>query len=292
MEHMWPWMALGFSFCGAVIIGFNHWAKLDSARLVILRWLGVAPLAFLSGMTLPWPQNPDFYLVAAGMGVLLVISDIVLFHASHHHGGRLAALYIPMKMLLGFALWGLIAPASVTDVLAEPWRIVLVAAGFGLCSASLLAIRKHEAGWTALMAVVPVAVLLALGDVVAKSALNSSAVGWAAVVGSATAFLLVTNTVGSILGLVFTWRKQKGFAMPTQREVLLSTLFGVILMAGLSVFLVTLAAAPNPGYVGAITMLSGFWLALHGYFHHGERANWWSGILLLGGAIAVAVGAA
>ena len=85
------------------------------------------------------------------------------------------------------------------------------------------------------------------------------------------------------------WR---GFAMPGRRELLLSGAFGAILVTSLSLFLVTLAMAPNPGYVGAITMLSALWLAIHGYFYHGERTNWWGGVALLCGAILVAVGAA
>jgi hypothetical protein len=197
-----------------------------------------------------------------------------------------------MKMLLGFVLWALLVPASVVDVLAEPLRVVLVLSGFALCSYALFSMRKQDASWAGLMAVVPVAVLLALGDVVAKSALDSASSGWMGVVGSATAFLLMTNTVGSIVGGILIWRKHKAFAWPDKREVALSAVFGVILMAGLSVLLVAIAVAPNPGYVGAVTMLSALWLAIHGYFYHGERTNWWSGVALLGGAIAVALGAA
>lgn len=289
MEHIWPLMALGFSFCGALIVGFNHWANLDGGRLVVLRWLGVVPLAAVAFMVLPWPTEAAFYGVAAVMGVLLALSDKLLFNAASRHGGRMAALYIPIKMLLGFVLWGLLEPQSVAFLTEVPWRGVLVAAGFGLCCASLYSLRRQDAGRTALLAIAPVAALLALGDVVAKYALNSTAVDLWGVVGSATAFLFVTTTVGSLVGVV----AMKGkFAKPTLREVMLSAAFGVILMASLSLFLVTLAIAPNPGYVGAITMLSALWLAVHGYLYHKERANLWGGVVLLLGAICVAMGAA
>lgn len=290
MESWWPFLALGFSFCGAVIVGFNHWAHLDGARLVVLRWLGVAPLALLAWLLLPWPVHVEFYAVAAGMGVLLAFSDILLFRAASKHGGRLAALYIPMKMLLGFVLWGALDPASVTMLAGVWWKPLLVLGGFALCSGALFSLRKQDASWAGLVAVMPVAGILAFGDVVAKYALNSNASGVAAVVGSAVAFLAVTNTVGSVVGALLVWRAHKRFAMPDARELLLSVAFGAILVAGLSVLLVALAVAPNPGYVGAVTMLSALWLAIHGYYYHGERANWWGGVALLGGAIAVAVG--
>ena len=289
MEHVWPLMALGFSFCGALIVGFNHWANLDGGRLVVLRWLGVVPLALIAFAVLPWPGEVRFYLVAAVMGVLLALSDKLLFNAASVHGGRMAALYIPIKMLLGFLLWGLLDPTSVVMLVDMPWRGALVAAGFGLCCASLFSLRKQDAGRAALVAILPVAALLALGDVAAKYSLNSTATDLWSVVGSATAFLTVTCTVGSIAGLI---AKKGRFAKPTLREVVLSAAFGAILMASLSLFLATLAIAPNPGYVGAITMLSALWLAIHGYLYHKERANLWSGVILLLGAICVAVGTA
>ena len=291
MDHVWPFLALGFSFCGALIVGFNHWANLDGGRLVVLRGLGVMPLALVAVCVLPWPQEVTFYAVAACMGVLLALSDTLLFNAAAKHGGRLTALYIPIKMLMGFVLWAALVPASMHALVVEPWRGLLILAGFALCSVSLLFMRRQDASWLAIVAVIPVAALLAVGDVVAKMSLNSTAVTIPEVIGSATAFLTVTTTVGSLVGLVMT-KAWAGFAWPDKRELLLSAGFGALLVTSLSLFLVTLAMAPNPGYVGAITMLSALWLAVHAYFKHGERANWWGGVALLGGAVLVAVGAA
>lgn len=285
--ELWPLLALLFSFCGAVIVGFNHYARVDGGKLVVLRWLGVAPLALLAWLVLPWPQDPLFYLTAAAMGVALALADKLLFDAAAKHGGRLTALYIPMKMLLGFALWAAIDPQSVTVLAAVPWRGLLVVAGFAACVYAFTHLRRNDASKAAIVAVVPVAVLLALGDVVAKYALAAPGGDLWAVVGGASAFLTVTTSVGCVVGLMMTRR-----FVPTLREVVLSAAFGAILMVSLCLFLVTLALAPNPGYVGAITMLSALWLAVHGYLHHKERTNWWGGVLLLAGAVMVAVGAA
>lgn len=291
MEHIWPFLALAFSFCGALIVGFNHWANLDGGRLVVLRSAGVIPLAVLAALLLPWPTQWSFYAVAACMGVLLAFSDTLLFNAASKYGGRLTSLYIPIKMLMGFVLWAMVMPGSLHGLLAEPWRGLVVLGGFGLCSASLFFMRRQDASWLAVVAVIPVAGLLAIGDVVAKMSLNSTAVTIPEVIGSAAAFLTMTTTVGSLAGLVMgkAWR---GFAMPDKRELLLSAGFGALLVVSLSLFLVTLAMAPNPGYVGAITMLSSLWLAIHGYFYHNERTSLLAGGALLAGAILVAVGAA
>lgn len=286
---LWPLLALGFSFCGALIIGYNQWARLDGRALVVLRVLGVWPLALLSMLFLPWPYDWQFYAVAAAMGAGLAYGDVLLFNASAEHGGRLAALYVPMKMLIGFALWAFLAPESLLPLLLEPWRISLLVVGFGFCAGALIFLRKVDASWVALLAVLPVAMLFALSDIVAKAALGevTAQQGLLPVVGRTVAFLAMTNTVGAVGGLILggPWK-------PTRREVLLAALFGAILLGGLSLLLVTLALAPNPGYVAAITMLSALWLALLGYFMRGEHNNWWAGVALLAGAVAVAVATA
>lgn len=289
MMPAWPLLALAFSFCGAVIIGYNQWARLDGRALVVLRVVGVWPLALLSLAFLPWPQHASFYAAAAGMGALLSYGDVLLFNASAQHGGRLAALYVPLKMMTGFVLWALLEPESLLPLLLQPWRVGVLALGFSLCGGALMFLRRADAGWAALVAVVPVAVLFALVDVVAKAELGpvTAQHGLLPVLGSTVAFLTVTNTVGALGGLVLgkPWK-------PTGREVLLAGLFGVILLAGLSVLLVTLALAPNPGYVAAITMLSALWLAVLGYVRRKEHNNWWAGLALVAGAMAVAVATA
>jgi hypothetical protein len=280
----WPLLALGFSLCGAGIIGFNQWARVDGHRLVVLRVLGVWPLVALAAVLLPMPGDWRFYAVAAAMGVGLAYADKLLFDASAAHGGRLTALYIPLKMLLGFILWVVGDPASALPLLAEPWKLGVLLLGFGLCGGALLGMRRVDASWLALLAIIPVAALLTVGDVVAKLALPDGHGSLAAVVGSTAAFLGVTNTVGALTTWLF-----DGAFRPTRRELWLGFVFGLILLPSLCLLLVTLALAPNPGYVAAITMLSALWLALWAYFKRGEHANWWAGVALLAGAVLVAL---
>ncbi|MBI1309091.1 MAG: hypothetical protein GC129_04460 [Proteobacteria bacterium] len=285
---LWVLLAFGFSFCGAVIIGYNQWAQVDGRKLVVLRVGGVWPLALLSLLVWPWPQEVMFYVVAAGMGVLLAYTDTLLFNAAARHGGRLTALYVPMKMLMGFTLWALFEPQTLLPLLSEPWRAGMLTAGFGLCGGALMFIRRVDASWVALLAMVPVAALYAVGDVVAKEALSEpdALAGLALVAGHTVAYLAVSSTAGSAFAVAMGGRK--GFSF-TRQELLKSVLFGAILLSGLVVMLMAIALSPNPGYVAAITMLSALWLAVLGWWQRGERNNWWAGIALLAGAIAVAV---
>lgn len=284
---LWPWLAFAFSFWGAVIIGYNQWAQVDGRKLLVLRALGVLPVAALGACFLPWPDEPRFYAVAAVMGVLLAYGDTLLFNASSTHGGRLTALYVPLKMLIGFTLWAVLRPESLLPVLVEPWRLGLLTLGFGLCAGALMFLRRVDASVSALVAVLPVAMLYAVCDVGSKEAMveGSAMASAAASVGSALAFLTVTSTVGTLGGVLLGGRFK-----PTWREVWRSALFGLVFVSGISTLLLAIALAPNPGYVGAITMLSALWLAVYGWWMRGEHNNWWAGVALLAGAIAVAVG--
>lgn len=284
----WPVGALLFSGFGALIVGFNQWANLPGVQLVRWRCVGVWPLALLAALLLPWPTAWEFYATAVAMGVGLAVADVALFNASRVHGARLAALYIPLKMLLAFVGWAILAPTSLWPLVTEMWRLPLLLVGFGVCSGAMLFIRRSDASWAGLLAVVPVAVLFALGDVVAKLALPPVQGGLLAVAGSAVAFLTVTTTTGAVASV---WLKEGDEAAPLGwpgwRTVRVSAAFGALLLTGLTLLLVVLALAPNPGYVAAITMLSAVWLAVWARWMRGERNNLWAGVALVVGAMCV-----
>lgn len=283
---LWPLLALGFSFLGAVIIGYNQWARVDGRKLLVLRAIGVLPIAALGAVFLPFPDEVRFYVVAALSGVLLAYGDTLLFNASSDHGGRLTALYVPLKMLIGFTIWAALRPESLLPLVVEPWRLVLLTLGFGLCGGALMFIRRVDASVVALLAVLPVAMIYAACDVISKEAMGEGGTATAAAaVGSALAFLTVTSTVGTLGGVLL-----GGSFKPTWEEVWKSALFGLVFVTGIAVLLLAIALSPNPGYVGAITMLSALWLAVYGWWRRGEHNNWWAGIALLVGALAVAVG--
>ena len=282
----WPILALAFSVCGALIIGFNQWARLDGNQLVIWRSAGVLPLATVAMLVLPIPQNFGFYAIAALMGVMFAYADILLFNASRDHGARLTALYIPLKMVMAFSFWAVMDPLSLLPLLLEPWRLPLVLVGFALCGGALMYIRQCDASVKAVIAILPVAILFTLGDVVAKVVLPPPvSTSLQATIGGAVAYLATTTAVGTVCGLVL---HRKGVA--PWPVILKSTLFGVLMLGSIGLLLVTLAIAPNPGYVAAVTMLSALWLALWATFVRGERTNLWAGLGLLLGALCVAFG--
>lgn len=287
---LWPLLAFVFSFMGACIIGYNQWAKLDGRHLTLWRYPGVllGSLALLPFINLP--SDPWFYVTAAGMGVVLAAADILLSNASREHGGRLTALYIPLKMILVFAVWLMLDGTQRAALWAEPF----VMAGVVLCLfASALAlnnVRRSDASLTALKAIIPVAVLLAMADIVAKLLLDKPDSVLATMAGGAVGWMLVTGLVAAIISYAAMRRGKNKVAvgMPV-KDMVKAAGFGLLLLVGITVLLTALALAPNPGYVGAITMLSAVWLSIWGYVRHKERTSLMAGIVLVLSALVLAL---
>jgi drug/metabolite transporter (DMT)-like permease len=283
MIPLWALLALAFSFAGALIIGFNQVFKIDGRVLVVWRLLGILPVAVAAWWFLPWPTEWWFYALSAALGVASTVGDVLLYNASAKHGGRLAALYVPMKMLIGFVLWCLVAPESFWILVANPVHMVGILACFAGAFWALLHIRRSDASWRGLLAVLPVALIFAGEDVIEKLALPHG--DMMMTLGYTSAMLAVLLSVSAIPAFIGLRGK-----LPTDtRTVVASAGFGVLLMVGIGVLLVSLVTAPNPGYVGAVSSLSVVWLALWARVRQGERNNLSAILALVASAVGVVV---
>ncbi|HEX2859900.1 MAG TPA: hypothetical protein VHP58_06875 [Alphaproteobacteria bacterium] len=289
LTHLWPWLALAFSFFGALIIGCNQAARLEGNNAVLWRLAGILPLAFASLFFLPWPLEFGVYIGAATLGVVLAFSDVRLYRVSAVFGARLAALYIPLKIALAFLLWSAIAPSSLQIFSSSPGKLLMVIGAFTLGWVAFGNIRKNDLSATAFKALLPVAAGLAAADVLAKLCLPvGNETTLPEIFGRAVAVLTVAALSSAALVV---WRQGK-VHWPDGRQTLWGIGLGALHLGGLSVLLAALALAPNPGYVGSITILGAVWLAVYAHFFHHEKNNLWAGLVLVfaGGVVAFATG--
>jgi hypothetical protein len=187
-------------------------------------------------------------------------------------------------MFIGFCAWSAIDPASLAPLLDKPRRLTAVLVCFALAAYALTHLRRNDASWRALAAVLPIAVIFAGEDVVEKLVLPAPATAemWTTL-GAAVAMMVVMTTVGAVPALV--WLRGR---VPCDRKTVWgSAAFGTILVAGISVLLLALAAAPNPGYVASVSALSAVWLSLWGRWVHRERVNTASLLMLVAAAMGV-----
>ncbi len=280
MIFTWPLLALIFSFFGAALIHANHVFKLDGFIAVFIRGFVLLGIGLPLSLYLGAPQEVMFYTFAAAAGAVITVADILLMNASATHGGRLTAMYIPLKIFFLFFLWGLLEPSSITSL--STMQLVTILACFSLTAAALLNFRRSDASVKALAAVVPIALLFTGADVFAKEAISTSNL-----IGSALMFLSVSGIIAAVLagGWIKCHRGQSLLSVCTKDNIFGATVMGLILMVGVPIMLAAIALAPNPAYVGAITILASVWLTIYYKISRGDDASLTASMVMVVSAI-------
>ncbi|PIZ30774.1 MAG: hypothetical protein COY40_04005 [Alphaproteobacteria bacterium CG_4_10_14_0_8_um_filter_53_9] len=191
-------------------------------------------------------------------------------------------------MFMLFFVWLVLDTAHRESLLAKPLHMAGILACMGGCAYALAHMRKSDASLAALTAILPVAILLAGADIMAKILLTppQGTPDIAHIAGGAIGWMLTTGLVASLAsGLVLVVQKQP---LSVSKPVFLkSVLFGVILLYSITVLLASITLAPNPGYVAAITMLSAVWLSLFAHLKGREQTNLTADITLIASALAL-----
>lgn len=280
MIFTWPILALIFSFFGAAIIHANQIFKLDGFIAVFIRGFILLGVGLPLGLYLGAPTEPAFYVFAALSGVLITAADVLLLNAAAHHGGRLTALYIPLKIYFVFVLWSLVDPTSLYALTAL--QITVIIGCFTATTAAFLNFRRSDASMAALLAVIPIALLFTGADVFAKKAVTDTNL-----LGSALMFLTVSGIVAAILagGWIKFHRKITLGSVLTRANIIGATVMGGLLLVGIPIMLMAFALAPNPAYVGSITVLASVWLTIYYKLFRGDDASLTASMVMIASAI-------
>lgn len=279
--ELWPLLALIFSFFGAAIIHTNQVFKVEGTTLVFLRGLFLMLVGLPFIMVMGAPTDPTFYGLAALTAIGISTGDHFLFNAAAKHGSHLSALYIPLKIFTVFILWSIVDPASLTPLIDEIWRLIVVLGLFGAIAFALLSMQKCKTSWAGITAVMPVAVLFTFSDVFAKEGLNG-----AQTIVDPIIFYVVTSMVsGLFAGSALVVKKKMNKDVFALNNLKGGAVISLVMVIGIPIMLWAFALAPNPAYVGAITVLSGVWLSLYHKLVNGGDLNLKSAFTLIGSAI-------
>ena len=284
----WPILALACSFVLAMYIWLNQHFRISGIRLVFLRalWVVVGLGAVLAASGIAMPGGVGFLVFSLLTGAFVLVADTFLFNASAKHGARLTSLFLPLKMMLAFVLWNAVDTSSFQALLGHPAVFAGVLLCFALTTYALFYLRKNDASWAALLAVVPVAGLLSFCDIFSKSAMELAA---ADVLSAILWHIWLCNTVMLVGGAVYTfaYRKHAPAQVFTPANLWQA---GAVTLAYIGILATVLPAmlyASNPAYVTCITVLSSVWLMLHARFVGREQVRWAPSLMLIGSAAAL-----
>lgn len=278
----WVLLAIGASFMAAIQTELNHHYKIEGTLLVFWRsmfgLLLLTPLLFV----FPMPTTGYFYVLGVGAGILAAFSDKLYYNAARQFGGRLAVMYLPIKIFGAFILWSLIEPASIAGLIHDPLRFTAVVGCLVLCSLSLLIMRRNDASWRAFLYVVPVGIILTLCDIAAKLALADDV----DFIGGVVMFTLLMMVM---CGLITGWSLlNKRVPKKAFRDARLPSLY--ICLAFCAMVILIIAAihlTPNPGYTNALALLAVVWLMIYNRLRGKPDGNPVSALMLVAAAAGI-----
>ncbi|MDD9912877.1 MAG: hypothetical protein OXR68_04615 [Alphaproteobacteria bacterium] len=279
----WQILSLLTSFATAVYIHVNHTQKICGLTLVLLRGLFMVVLLGSIALFLPLPQQDwFFYFCALAIGFCVVWGDKHLLNAAAKHGGRLTSLFISMKIFLLFTVWSIIEPSSFLSLLTQPWVMVGMLACYIAMVAAMLGLRRQDHTAAAVVAVVPAAVFLSGADIFTKLGLDETA-GFADMV-----YFLLVGQAGCVVGSAVLLRKDlctRYRHVFSKKHLKGTAIILVPFLALVVTFVSAVSRAPNPAYVGAITVLTTVWLTVYYKLTRGDSANWQSTFVLVAAAM-------
>lgn len=280
----WVLLALGASFMAAIQTELNHHFKIEGTLLVFWRSIFGAILLVPLLLLFPIPTTGYFYAIGITAGVLSAFSDRLYYNAARQFGGRLAVMYLPIKIFGAFVLWSMIEPSSIADLVNDPLRFAGVVGCLMLSCVSLMMMRRHDASWQAFLYVIPVGVILTLCDIAAKLALQDDV----HFIGGVVMFtVLMMVMCGLITGsrLLHTGVPRKAFKAARLPAFYICMAF----CAMVTLIIAAIHLTPNPGYTNALALMAVVWLMIYNRLRGKPDGNPISALMLVGAAAGIVI---
>jgi len=288
-QWQWLWLPLAVlsSFITAQNVEINRRARQDGYRLHLWR-MGFASLVWLPlAVLLPeWPRDGMFYAAAMFAGVGMLIGFTIQNDLANRHNGRVAILHMPMKAVLVFAAWAVIDPVARRHVMDNPLVTLGVLGCLAVMVASLAEFRKHDVSWHSLKAVMPIVVVYATGDILARSVMHGGPL-----VERMLVFLSVmTLTSCGVALLIWPWRTNRELPLLSRPLVRAGAHAALGSLVNQACFFSALVLAPSPAYASMIALLAPVWLLVyHRLARIPDNANPFAGTVMVAAAIVLMV---
>jgi hypothetical protein len=278
---IWGLFALiaGLTYCAQTEI--NRTYKVKGFTLNTFRSLFAALFMIPIIPFMEWPDFPEYYLVVVLEASIGVVCMMAQYNIAAKKNGRVACLHQPIALLLTFVFWLILEEGQRQTLLQNPINTAGIAASFLIFIFSIQYVRKNNTGWSALLAVIPIAVLYSIMTVVSKMALESGD----SLLEISLNFVFLCNVVMFIISLPVYYVQNKKNLIPEK----------IIISAGSIAFFHTISwvfvciaiiLTPNPAYVLLLTSLTPVWFMVY-YKFRGipDDASPWAGLFITLSAI-------
>ncbi len=250
----WWLLALVANLCYAVVLELNrHW-QLPALPLTLARSVGVGVVLLPAMFLLPLPQDPKFWWAGVFLGLQLPFTVSLLFRLAAKHNGRVAAMFMPVELVVSLVLWWLWDQSSFIELWDNAWQGALVFIALFIMLAAFTRLRRNDFAWRAMLTTIPVGVVYGVALFIFKllfggeNALPNSSI---------IQLLWLSSSVGALTALLVLWRwpamRGKQVHLPQLAKAGGIIALFYIAAEGLWIWAVSLAA--NPGYSAALALL-------------------------------------
>lgn len=284
---IWGIFALiaGLTYC--VQSEINKHYKVNGFTLNTFRALFAALLMVPVIPFMEWPALPEYYLVVILKAAISVVCMMAQYNLAAQKNGRVACLHQPIAIILTFIFWLMLEEEQRLFLLQNPMNAMGIGVAFLIFMFSIQVIRKNDVGWSALLSVIPIAVLYSVIVVVSKIALEHGT----SLLSISLNFVFLCNVFMFIISLpVYCSQNKTRFIPPN----IIASAGGVAFFHTISwVFAcIAIILTPNPAYVSVITGLAPIWFMIYYKMRHIEDdASPWAGLFMALSAIIILVAA-
>ena len=287
----WGWVL--FAVIAAVFAaGFyliNQYLRQPGHLLVFwMRFLIILFLSpFIAGMRLP--EDPKFYLTILVTVFVGTFSDIRAFNAAARYGGGVVARVQPLTVWGTFLLWLAFDPALIGQYAEHPVNSAIILLALIGCVFFSMRLNKCQITRSAFIYMLP-----ALVGYTLTNALNKYAMMQRPLEGAVYGYMYVQSFIAVVaIGLYSLLQERRtAHKVPWAR----ANMFAAALLAALTWIChmiyknYSMAFTPNPGYQGAIILISPVFIAIFYHFaKHKEEADVKSGMGIVACAILLAL---
>jgi hypothetical protein len=287
-----PWwvFALVGSLFGALSILVNEHYKQPGIQLLF--WRGLIPTLCLTPVVLNWtpllilwPETPVFYLAVGLNAVVFAISDTRKFDAAARYGAGVVTRLLPLEVVASFLLWSVLSPwlsphnMALERYMANPYLaagIFALLVAITLCTMYLK--RRDPISAEAMIMLMPVVGLMAIGNMLNKTAMDHSAL-----VGGIFLYIWLQSLLISVQAAAVSLGRGATLADLVNRRLLEAGVIVGLVIIGVNITKNTaMSLLENPAYYSAINKLSPLWVVgLYILVGRREQANVHIGLLMV-----------
>lgn len=255
-------LVAGWAYC--VQIEINKGFQLSGFHLNTLRSLLAAAMMLPLLPLMEWPTLPAFYLVVVIESAISVVCMVAQYNLAARKSGRVACMHQPIALVLTFLFWLMLDPIQRQFLADNPLNTAGIGLAFIIFIVSVQYARKNDAGWQALLAVLPIAVLYSAMAVVSKLALEHGET----LLNISLTFVFLTNIGMFLMSMPVLYSRKVVTLIPERKSLIGASLVAFFHTLSWVLACIAIIMTPNPAYVSVITGLAPVWFYLYYRMRH------------------------